>query len=301
MAYAPKFLDPQVLSSISGLSLRARAVVEGTVTGMHRSPFHGFSVEFAEHREYSPGDDLRYLDWKVFGKTDRFYIKRFEQETNLSCMILVDASASMGFKSHEAPLSKWEYAQCTAAALAYVVLAQQDRVGLGVFAEEYRVFARPEAGGGQWQQLVQLLEKESPAGTTAIGTILHEAAERLTRRGVIVIVGDFLVDLNQLERGLKYISYANHEAIVFHILDDQEISFDLQHPVLLRGLEISKSVAVDPRLLRHAYRRCLEQYLRNIQRICHGLKVDYVRATTREKLDHVLREYLAFRRKIKII
>lgn len=298
MAYSASYLDPELLAKIAGLTLRARAVVEGTVTGLHRSPFHGFSVEFAEHREYSPGDDLKYVDWKVFGRTDKFYVKQFEQETNLSCMLLVDGSESMRFKSPNAPLSKWEYAQCVAVALAYIVLAQQDRVGLGVFSEGFTTYLGPEAVGGQWQLIVNCLEKQKPQGKTALAAILHEMAERLSRRGVVVIISDFLSELSSVEKGLKHLRYAKHEVIVFHILDQQEIDFDLHRPVVLRALEQSGEVAVDPHLIRHSYQKCVREFLSQLQRICHNLEIDYVQAVTRDRLDHMLREYLAFRRRI---
>lgn len=299
VAYSVSCLDPELLAKIAGLTLRARAVVEGTVTGLHRSPFHGFSVEFAEHREYSPGDDLKYVDWKVFGRTDKFYVKQFEQETNLSCMILVDGSESMRFKSADAPLSKWEYAQCVAAALAYIVLGQQDRVGLGVFSEGFRTYLRPEAAGGQWQLIVDALEKEKPQGKTAIDVVLHEMAERLTRRGLVVLISDFLSELSGVERGLKHLRYAAHEVIVFHVLDPQEIEFNLHQPVVLKALEQAGQVAVDPYLIRHSYQRCVRAFLSQLQRICHSLHIDYVRIVTRDRLDHAIREYVASRRRMR--
>lgn len=295
MAYSASFLEPQVLAGINGLVLRARGIVEGNVTGLHRSPFHGFSVEFAEHREYSPGDDLRYVDWKVYGRTDKFYIKQFEQETNLSCHLVVDSSESMKFRSPLSPLSKWEYAQCAAAALAYILLNQQDRVGLTVFAEKIRTHLRPEAGMPHWGNIVSVLEGFEPEGKTALGRILNETAERPKQRGMVVIFSDFFTNLAEVELGLKHLRYQRHDLIVFQIVDRQEVTFDIGRPVVLRGLEGGATLAVDPAWLRRAYQEKFRQFCHQLRQICHDSTVDYVFVETIHRFDKVLREFLAFR------
>src|SRR3954454_11918384 len=183
-------LQPQILAQLQGLELRAQKIVEGYVAGLHRSPYRGFSNEFAEHREYAPGDDLRYVDWKVFGKSDRFYLKQFEEETNLLCYLLLDTSESMQYQGPHAPLSKFAYAQCAAAALAFLVLHQRDAGGLAMFDQELRQLIRPSSNPTQLKQLVRVMEQSSAARKTRTGPIFHDLAERLGRRGIVVIVSD---------------------------------------------------------------------------------------------------------------
>lgn len=295
MVYSASFLDPQVLAGVNGLVLRARGIVEGNVTGLHRSPFHGFSVEFAEHREYSPGDDLRYVDWKVYGRTDKFYIKRFEQETNLSCYLLVDSSESMRFRSEGSPLSKWEYAQCASAALACVLLNQQDRVGLTVFADKVQTHIKPEAGMPHWYNIVGVLEGFQPAGKTNLGSVLNETAERAKQRGMVIVFSDFFTDLSAVEKGLKHLRHQRHDLIVFQIVDRQEVTFDIEKPVVLKGLEGGATLAVDPSWLRRAYQAKFREFCLQLRKICHDSLVDYVFVETIHRFDKVLREFLSFR------
>lgn len=282
---------------MEGLTLRARAIVEGTVAGLHRSPFHGFSVEFAEHREYSAGDDLRYVDWKVYGRTDKFYVKQFEQETNLSCQIIADCSESMKYRGPLAALSKWEYAQSAVAALAYVILDQQDRAGLTVFGDGIRSYVAPEAGAPRWPDLLRVLEAENPAGKTAFAEALHLTAERLDRRGMVILLGDFFADLAGVQTGLKHLRYNRHEVLAFHIVDPQEELFDFDRPVMLKGLEGRETVSVDPEWLRDAYRRKFRAFRREVEGLCHTLQIDYVFVRTSDRFDRVLREYLFARRR----
>ncbi len=295
MAFSASFLDPQVLAGINGLVLRARGIVEGHVTGLHRSPFHGFSVEFAEHREYSPGDDLRYVDWKVFGRTDKFYIKQFEQETNLSCHLLVDSSESMKFQSQGSPLSKWAYAQCAAAALAYILLNQQDRVGLTIFSEKVLTHLKPEAGMPQWSNIISVLEQFQPSGKTGLGGVLSEIAERAKQRGMVIVLSDFFTDLSEVEKGLKHLRYQRHDLIVFQIVDPQEVTFDIEKPVVLKGLEGGATLAVDPAWLRRAYQTRFRQFCLQLRKVCHDSGVDYVFVETVNRFDKVLREFVSFR------
>src|SRR4051812_37468601 len=184
-------LEPQTLAQLQGLELRARKIVEGYVAGLHRSPYRGFSNEFAEHREYAPGDDLRYVDWKVYGKSDRYYLKQFEEETNLLCYLLLDTSESMQYKGPQAALSKFEYAQSAAAALAYLVLHQRDAVGLITFDQEITQFIRPSSNATQLKQLVRVMEQSSAVRKTNTGPVFHDLAERISRRGIVVILSDF--------------------------------------------------------------------------------------------------------------
>ena len=222
---------------LHGLELRARRIVEGYVAGLHRSPYHGFSNEFAEHREYAPGDDLRYVDWKVFGKSDRFYLKQFEEETNLLCYLLLDTSESMQYQGPHAPLSKFAYAQCAAAALAYLVLHQRDAVGLVTFDQEIRQLIRPSSNPTQLKQLLHVMEEATAARKTRTGPIFHDLAERLGRRGIVVILSDLFDDVESMLAGLKHLRHRRHDVIVLHVLDPAEIDFPFQQVTMFKGLE----------------------------------------------------------------
>ncbi|MBI3464611.1 MAG: DUF58 domain-containing protein, partial [Planctomycetes bacterium] len=223
MENAQKYLDPAVLAKLQGLDLKARLIVEGYVAGLHKSPYHGFSVEFAEHREYVPGDDLRYLDWKVWGKTDKYYLKQFEEETNLIAHLLLDISESMRYRSEKAPVSKLEYAQYVAAALAYLVLQQQDSVGLATFDREVRHFVRPSSHPSHLKQLFHVMDETVPERKTAVGPIFHDLAERLKHRAVVIILSDLFDDVAPMMAGLKHFRHRRHDVIVFHVLDPAEM------------------------------------------------------------------------------
>lgn len=294
---SPKFFDPQLLARLEGLALRARRIVEGYISGMHRSPFHGFSIEFAEHREYAPGDDLRYLDWKVFGRTDKFYLKQFEDETNLVCTLLLDASESMAYRSPSAAMSKLQYAQCAAAALAYLVLRQQDAVGLATFDHEIRALVRPSSNPSHFQDVLHVLEETVPQHKTAAGAVLHDLAERLKKRGIVVVLSDLFDRVDALVTGLKHFRHRRHEVIVFHVLDPAEMDFPFERTTLFRGLEQLPQVLVEPRAIRKAYLRQFEDYLRRIQQGCRMHQIDYVLMRTDRPLDLVLSSYLTSRRK----
>jgi len=290
-----KYLDPQTLAKLAGLELRARSIVEGFVAGMHRSPYHGFSVEFAEHREYVPGDDLRYVDWKVFAKTDKVYLKQYEEETNLICYLVLDTSESMRYKSEQAALSKLEYAQCIAAALAYLTLRQQDGVGLVTFDDEVRTLLRPSGNPSQLKQLLHLMEQSRPQRKTATGPIFHDLSERLKKRGVVVILSDMFDDVPAMMAGLKHFRHRRHDVVVFHILDPAELDFPFQRTTLFKGLEQLPDVLSDPRALRKAYLAEFNAYLRQVQAGCRAQHADYVQIRTDQNLDVALSAYLSGR------
>ena len=293
----PKFLNPQVLARLEGLELRARLIVEGYVAGVHRSPYHGFSIEFAEHRQYAPGDDLRYLDWKVFGRTDKFYLKQFEEETNLVCSLVLDASESMRYQSSAAPMSKLQYAQCAAAALAYLVLKQQDSVGLVTFDREIRAFVRPSSNPSHLKQLLQVMQETAAERKTATGPIFHDLAERLKRRGIVVILSDLFDDVDSMMAGLKHLRHRRHEVVLLHVLDPAELEFPFHETTLFRGLEQLPDVLVEPRALRRAYLREFEGFRRRVKKGCRLHRVDYVEMRTDQALDVALSSYLASRTK----
>ncbi len=290
-----KYLDPKVLSRLNGLALRARLVVEGYVSGVHRSPFHGFSVEFAEHREYAPGDDLRYLDWKVFGRTDKFYLKQFEEETNLACHLLLDTSESMTYQSSAAPMSKLDYARCAAASLAYLILHQQDSVGLAAIDSDLRAWVRPSSNPSHLGQLIAVMEKAASEKKTTLGPIFHELADRFDRRGIVIVLSDFFDDVQSVAKGLKHLRHRRHEVVLMHVLDPAELDFPFEHAMLLRGLEQPQQALVDPRALRRAYLAEFDAYVRRLKFACRAHRIDYVLLRTDQSLEVVLSSYLASR------
>jgi len=290
-----KYLDPAILARLEGLGLRARLIVEGYVSGVHRSPYHGFSIEFAEHREYAPGDDLRYLDWKVFGRTDKYHLKQFEEETNLVCYLLLDVSESMLYKSSAAALTKLEYAQCAGAALAYLVLRQQDSVGLVTFDDEVRALVRAASNPSHIKQVLHVMEESSARRKTATGAIFHELAERFKKRGIVVILSDLFDDVDQITAGLKHFRHRRHEVILMHVLDPAELDFPFQQTTMFKGLEELPDVLVEPRALRRAYLEEFGGFVRKIKRECRMRRIDYVQMRTDQSLEVALSSYLASR------
>jgi uncharacterized protein (DUF58 family) len=292
-----EFLDPHVLAKLQGLEIRAAHIVEGYVAGLHRSPFQGFSNEFAEHREYAQGDDLRYLDWKVFGKTDKFYLKQFEAETNLIGYLLLDTSESMQYKSADAPLSKLAYAQCIAASLAFLILHQHDSVSLATFDDEVRQLIRPSSNPTQLKQLLHVMEDTASVRKTRTGPIFHELAERFTRRGIVVVISDLFDDVDSMLAGLKHFRHRRHDVIVLHLLDPAEVDFPFQHITLFKGLEALGDVVAEPRSLRNAYLKEVQSFLQNVRAGCRGQQVEYLQVRTDQPLDTVLSTFLATRSK----
>ncbi len=295
MENSPNYFDPQVLARLEGLSLRARRIVEGYVAGLHHSPYHGFSIEFAEHREYAPGDDLRYLDWKVFGRTDKFYLKQFEEETNLICTLLLDVSESMAYRGPAAAMSKLDYARSAAAALAYLVLQQQDCVGLTTFDHQVRATVRPGSTPAHWKELIRVMEESSPGRETALAPIFHELAERTRRRGVVIVLSDLFDEVEAVLTGLKHFRHRRHDVILFHVLDPAELDFPFHDVTRFRGLEGWNDLVVEPRALRQAYLKQFENYLRRLQQGCRAAQIDYVLLRTDRSLGLALASYLAAR------
>jgi len=291
-----KYLDPQTLAKLQGLELRARSIVEGYVAGAHRSPFHGFSVEFAEHREYVPGDDLRYVDWKAYGKTDRVYLKQYEEETNLVCYLLLDVSESMTYRSDDAALSKLDYARCVAASLAYLVLQQQDGVGLTTFDSDVRALIRPSSHPTHLNQMLHAMEFQPTTAKTSLGPIFHDLAERFKKRGVVVVLSDLFDDPASLIAGLKHLRHRRHEVILFHVIDPAEEDFPFRNLTMFKGLEGLPELLVDPQALRKAYLQEFEQFVRTVKNGCHARQIDYVPLRTDRPMDFALSTYLAARR-----
>ena len=288
-----KYLDPEVLKSISGLELKARLIVEGFVSGMHRSPFHGFSVEFAEHREYVPGDDVRFVDWKVYGKSDRYYIKQYEEETNLRCWILLDTSESMSFQSEA--MSKIDYARNCAAALCYLVSKQSDAVGLVTFDDEVRQVIPPASSSGHVRMLIKTLAETETRGRTDIRDAINHAAERLGRRGVVVVISDLLDSADAVLSAIRRLRHQNHEVILFHLLDHEERTFPFERMIRFDGMEGMPTITADPAALRLQYLKELEEFTRSIKHGCLGTGADFVALDTSMPLDVALSTYLASR------
>jgi uncharacterized protein (DUF58 family) len=289
-----RYLDPQTLASIEGLDLQARMVVEGYVAGMHPSPYHGFSVEFAEHREYVPGDDIRHVDWKVWSKTDKLYLKQYEEETNLLSYLLVDTSESMAYASGE-NVTKLQYAQFVAAALAYMILKQQDSVGLIVFDDAVRRYLKPAGSPSQLKEVIRLLDVTPAREKSDLGVVFHDLAERFKKRGVVAVFSDLFDDVERVVSGLKHFRHRRHEVIVFHILDPAEIEFPFRDTTLFKGLEDVSQVLTDPHALRRAYRDEVTSFLKEIEKACRMADIDYVPLRTNQNLGIAMSSYLASR------
>jgi uncharacterized protein (DUF58 family) len=297
MATSPKLSDPEVLARIAGLSLRARHVVEGTISGLHRSPFHGFNVEFAEYREYSPGDDLRRLDWRVLGRTDRFYVKQYEEESNLRATLVLDCSASMKYGS--GPLNKFQYAATAAASLATLLVEQQDPVGLALFDAATREVIPPAATQAQLARIVGMLEQAQPNRTTELGSVLQTLCDQIKKRGLTVIFSDLLTDLDAFYDGLRRLQYRGHEIIVFHILDPDELELPFNDLVMFRDIEGNEELLAEPWAFRKAYQASMEEFLTEVRSACGKRGIDYLLLKTNESLADALSHYLHARDRLK--
>lgn len=291
-----RYLDPEVISKLRSMDLRARLVVEGFIAGMHRSPYHGFSVEFAEHRQYMPGDEIKHVDWKVYGKTDRFYVKQFEEETNLKCYLLLDASASMGFGSGK--VRKLQYASYLAAALAFLMLRQRDAVGLVTFDERIRRNLPPRSVTSYLHLILKELEAVRAGSRTEIGETLHAIAERVKRRGLVILFSDLLDDPAKVISGLKHFRHRKHEVIVFHIMDPMELAFDYGTDAIFRDVETGEEIVTQPVHIRNEYRRQVEAFVQTYRRACREDRIDYVLLNTSEDFDRALFQYLIKRKRV---
>lgn len=290
-----KYLDPAYISRISNLELRARLVVEGFIAGLHKSPYHGFSVEFAEHRQYMPGDEIKHIDWKVYGKTDRYFVKQFEEETNLKAYLLLDCSASMGYAG--SGVSKFQYASMLAAALAYLMIRQRDAVGLITFDQSIRRILPARSVTSYLPQLITDIDRTQTVNTTAITQTLHELAERIKRRSLIILFSDlFEQNTARLVQGLKHFRHRKHEMIVFHILDRREVQFDFHDDAVFQDLETGEKISTQPVHIRHEYLDLMGKYLTEIKRGCRENNIDYVPLTTDEPFDLALAKYLRKRK-----
>ncbi len=290
MARSPKYSDPEVLAKVAGLSLRARRVVEGTISGLHKSPFHGFNVEFAEYREYSPGDDLRRLDWRVFGRTDRYYVKQFEEESNLRATLVLDASASMRYGAEGA--TKFDFAARLAATLATLLVGQQDPVGLALFDSQERKLLPPAATQAQLVRIISELENARPDRQTELGSVLQTLCEQVRKRGMIVIISDLLTDLGAFYDGLSRLQYRGHEIIVLHVLDSDELELPFSDLVLFHDIEGAEELFAEPWAFRRAYREAMQEFVTGVKSTCGARGIDYLLMRTDQDLGDSLSHYL---------
>lgn len=289
--------DPTELRKYAGLTLLARNVVEGFLTGVHRSPFKGFSVEFSEHRQYTPGDEIRYIDWRAYGKTDRYYIKEFEEETNLKAYLLVDASGSMAYKGKGKRPSKFQYAQYVAASLSYMMLHQLDAVGLITHDTKVRSIIPPKANPKHLLNLLRTLESTKPGGETGMAAIWDElAGHYLKRRGMVIILSDFFDDLDELTQALRHLKHRNHEVILFHVLDPDELEFPFGRLTQFRNLERGDDKRmVDARRVREEYLRNFDEFRTQLRRRAGNMHMDYHLLRTDQPVDRALGIYLSRR------
>ncbi len=293
---AQTFLDPAGLSRIGNMELVAKQVVEGFLTGRHRSPYHGFSVEYLDHRAYTPGDDLRTLDWKIVARNDKYQIKLFEDETNLRAYILLDCSESMSFKSGE--MDKLSYGCYLAAALSYLLIHQNDAVGLLLFDTEIREYIPPRAHPSQFRRVLDSLNKAKARGETDVGAVLHEAAERTKRRGLIIVISDLIDNEEKIASGLQHFRHNNHEVLVFHVMDDAELEFPYDRLTRFKDLEGGGRVVVNPKSLRKRYLARIREFTERLKSDCFKRKISYNLANTKEPYDRFLAAYLDKRSRI---
>lgn len=295
MTAGPAPIDPSALARFGRLELLARLAVEGMMSGRHRSPYKGFSVEFAEHRQYGPGDEIRHIDWRALGKTDRYYVKEYEEETNLRATLVVDTSASMGYAGASG-LSKLEHARRIAATFAYLMIAQRDAVGLVTFDADLRAAIPPRSAPGHFAVVCRALEQAEPGGEAPLAAILDALAGRIKRRGLVIVLSDGFDRLDDLSRALRHLRHRRHEVLFLHVLAPEEETFPFQRPSRFRSLEVpGLTTRVDPNQIRAAYLERFAAFCRGLEDAVRAMGVDYHRASTAVPAERVVFDYLARR------
>jgi uncharacterized protein (DUF58 family) len=293
-----KYLRPEVVAKLSNMELVARLVVEGFITGLHKSPYHGFSVEFAEHRQYMPGDEPKHIDWKIYGKTDRYYIKQFEEETNLKSYIILDASRSMAYGS-DGKMTKLEYASYIAAALSYLMVQQRDAVGLTVYDEKVRTHMPPHATKSYLKAILKQLEITEGSNKTGTASSLHQIAERIKRRGLVIILSDLFDKPNEVAAALKHFRHKKNEVIVMQVLDPLERSFAFGGDAVFKDMETSEEIMTQPWHLQKAYQEEMKKFLDYYKKECRENNIDYVLLDTATPFDTALFQYLNKRKMMR--
>ncbi len=294
MSTGYRYLEPEALARMKNLSMVARGVVEGSISGLHASPYKGFSVEFAEHREYTAGDDPRHLDYKMLARTDRLYIKQYEEETNMRVQILLDTSGSMGYR-HESKISKLQYGAYLTAILAYLMTRQQDSVGLTTFDTKIGLDMPARSSPRHFNEMMRQLEAIEPGDETDIAEILHRLANRFKRRCLVVLISDLYDDPDEVMRALHHFRHRKHEVIVFNVFDKAEIKFPFQDTISFQDLETNERIQVDPAYVRDVYLEQIEQFIETYRRGCAETKIDYVMTDTSVPYDFMLSKYIAKR------
>ncbi|MDG2013441.1 MAG: DUF58 domain-containing protein [Pirellulaceae bacterium] len=293
MPDSKRFLHPEAIRRIARMEVRARHIVEGFLTGSHRSPYFGQSVEFLQHRQYVVGDDLRHVDWQVWARQDRLYVKQFEEDTNLRCHLLIDISGSMLYGS--GPLNKYEYGCTAAASLAYLILKQQDAVGGITFDSQVRERIPVSSRRNHIMSIVKAMDAETPENKSDIAAICQKVAQTFPRRGMMILVSDLLTDTDQLLSGLRLLRQRGHDVLVFHIMDDDELDFEFDGPTRFEDLETDAVLSCNPRGLREGYMQALDSFLEKVRHGCAKNMIDYALIRTSDPLDAVLAHYLSNR------
>jgi len=291
-----RYLKPETVARLKNMNLAARSVVEGFISGLHRSPYHGFSVEFSEHREYTPGDNIRYIDWLALARTDRYFVKQFEEETNLRCHILLDTSGSMGYGAGER-LTKLEYGCYLAASLAYLMVRQQDSVGLATFDNEIRHYIPPRGTMVHLNVLLRRLEEVEAGDLTRVSNIFHHLAETIKRRGLIIIISDLYDDEKEVMRALRHFRHKHHEVIIFHLFDKTELEFPFERLTQFVDMETGARLQVDPRYVREEYLAQIRSFINEYRKDCSESLVEYVVTDTSVPYDLMLTAYLGRRKR----
>jgi len=289
-------LQPEMVAMLNSISLKAKLVVEGYIIGQHRSPYHGFSVEFAEHRSYEPGDEVKHIDWKLYGKTNRLYVKRYEEETNLRAHLILDTSKSMSYTSNK--VSKLEYGSYLLAALSYLMISQQDAAGVVLFDEKIRSFIPPKSTPSHLNTLLNALDVPEPGNDTKIEPVLHEMAERINKRGLVIIISDLLDEPENVLSGLKHFRHRKQEVILFHILDRNELEFEFDSRTKFVDMESGDEITTDPWQVRNDYKNIILDLQKYYKRNCRLNKIDYVPLFTDDNLDKGLNEYFNKRQRL---
>ena len=285
-----------MVAMLNSISMKAKLVVEGYIIGQHRSPYHGFSVEFSEHRSYEPGDEVKHIDWKLYGKTNRLYVKRYEEETNLRAHLILDTSKSMSYTSNK--VSKLDYGSYLLAALSYLMISQQDAAGVVLFDEKIRSFIPPKSTPSHLNTLLNILDAPKPGNDTKIESVLHQMAERINKRGLVIIISDLLDEPKNVFKGLKHFRHRKQEVILFHILDRNELEFEFENRTKFVDMESGEEITTDPWHIKNDYKNLILDVQKYYRRNCRLNKIDYVPLYTDDSLDKGLSEYFNKRQRL---
>ena len=285
-----------MVAMLNSISMKAKLVVEGYIIGQHRSPYHGFSVEFSEHRSYEPGDEIKHIDWKLYGKTNRLYVKRYEEETNLRAHLILDTSKSMSYTSNK--VSKLDYGSYLLAALSYLMISQQDAAGVVLFDEKIRSFIPPKSTPSHLNTLLNILDAPKPGNDTKIESVLHQMAERINKRGLVIIISDLLDDPKNVFKGLKHFRHRKQEVILFHILDRNELEFEFENRTKFVDMESGEEITTDPWHIKNDYKNLILDLQKYYKRNCRLNKIDYVPLYTDDSLEKGLSEYFNKRQRL---